>query len=278
MTYPTTCQRLRLGGTISGSTLSGGTSIETHGRNLLTWDGLMGWTGKRGSNTPLLGIDGARHSSGKPFRERLLSLAIVAYNEDDDGLVTLNSRMEHLEENIDEILALLNGNGEQIILERDLGDIDGSGGPSTRWIRCEALDSAQFIRGPVFGIPHASYGITVPLVAAYPFWQSETQHSTVVNGANDPVINGGNARDSMGVYVFAGDGSLTHPDGTEMTIAGSSAAVTVDVGAGTVIQSGQPAPGLLTPNKRYWFRLEPGTQLCDSTVSVTISHRDAFHS
>lgn len=265
-----------MGGTISGSTLSGGTLIETHGRNLVAWDGLMGWAGKRGSNAPILGRDGSRHIGGKPYRERLMTLALVAYNEDDDGLITLGGRMQHLEDNIDTILELLAGDDEQVILERDVGDL-GSG-VQARWIRFEALDPGQFVRGPIFGLDNASYAITLSVIAAYPFWQSEAQVETVVSGAGI-IPNAGNARISNPVLIFSGDGTFENQEtGEEIVVAGSAGAVTIDVGAGTILEGGLPAARRVTVNTRHWMRFGRGDTNVTSTVSVTVRTRDSWHS
>lgn len=273
MNYPTTCQRLRMGGTITGSALTGGTLIETHGRNLLTWDGLMGWTGKRGSNVPLLGRDGSHHVTRKPYRERLMTLALVGYDRDDDGLISLGSRMEELESNIDRILELLSGDDEQSILERDIAYET-----SIRWIRFEALDPAVFVRGPVFGVPHSSYGITQPVVASYPFWQSEAEVVTVIDGPG-VIPNLGNARISNPILEYAGDGSLTNDVTGEVgVVAGSTGPVTVDVGLGSVLEGGLRAQRRFDPNTRHWMRFGRGDTAVTSTVEVTVRTRNSYHS
>lgn len=284
MTYPASCQRLRIGGTISGSVLSGGTVLESAGRNFLIWDGLMGNVGKRGSNVPLLGRDGSKHLVGKPYRERLFTLALIAYDRDDTGLITLDGRFSHLEDNIDLMLRLLSpDDDEQVIIERTihLGETASGETETIRWILGEAIDPANFIRGPVFGVPHSSYAITVPMVAAYPFWQSEAEESDVVNGANVIVVNDGNARDSAAVYTFAGNGTLTHNDtGLIMAVAGAANPVEIDMAAGTIIEDpgGTPvrADRRMTPNRRAWMMLRRGNNDLTSTVSVTIKHRHQY--
>jgi hypothetical protein len=80
MALPVECQRLRLGGTISGSTLSGGTLIETSGKNLFVHSTYLGIPGKKSGNlnTPYalatVMIDGA--TSGQAARPWVLEMGI----------------------------------------------------------------------------------------------------------------------------------------------------------------------------------------------------------
>jgi hypothetical protein len=270
MSLPVHCQRMRMGGVVSGSAISGGTLLETYGRNLMVYDGIMGHAGKRGSNAPLLGQDGSRHMRDKPYRERLMTLQLVAYSRGDDGTITLpGGGQEHLEDNIDLMLDLLTADDEQVILEQDW-----TGG--TRWIAAEAMDAATFSRGPIFGDALASYVISQVVVAAYPFWQSEALITTVVNGAGS-VPNAGNARISNPVLVFNGNGTFENIDtGEEITVSGAGGALTVDVGAGQITQGGVPAARRVTVNTRHWMRFGRGSTAVTSTVSVQVRTRDSW--
>jgi hypothetical protein len=270
MTLPTECQRLRIGGTVSGSIVTGGTVIETYGSNLLTWNGLLGQPGRQGRNYRSLGSDGTQRRSSKDYDERLITLELVAYDRDDTGTITSpDGACGELFDNIDMVGGLLDAAGEAFILERDLPD------GSTRWIAAEVLTASSWRRGPVFGPGATSYAITVFATAHYPFWQSDTLHEQVVSGAIN-ISNAGNARISNMELVYAGDAVLTHVDsGDTLEVAGSSGAVTVDVGAKSVTEGGTPAGGLLIPSRRYWMRWGTGTvALNRSGANVTARWRD----
>lgn len=270
MTYLTSCARLRLGGTISGSTITGGTVIESGGIALVSWDGLLGTPGRDGADQKLIGSDGDYRQPGKPYQSRLITLGLIAYDRDATGsLVT--TRREHLETNLDTLLGLLDGNQETVILERDMAD------GTTRWIELEALDAASFVRGQIFGTQHSGYQLTQFMKAAYPFWQSETEYSQAVAGAQ-AITNAGNARISNMKLSYAGDSVLTHVDtGDTLTIAGATVPpVVIDVKARTIVENSVNADNLLgAPDKDYWMRWGAGTiNLSASAATVTVTWRD----
>lgn len=263
-----TCDRIRFGGTISGSTLSGGTLVESQAIALTTWSGLLGHPGYRGTNSVTLGRDGSSHRA-KPYRERMFTLSVAAWNRDSVGTITApGGKCEELDDNQDTLLGLIDGNGGQFIIEQDMTD------GTTRWIRAEVSAGAYYVDGPVFGESFAARTLFVPLVSAYPFWQSETLNSDTLSGS-DSLVNAGNGRISNAVLTFAGDGTLTNSDnGQTLTVAGSSAAVTVDVYAQTVTMSGSPADNVLTPGDSQWMTFSAGTTSVTTTVSVGVSYRD----
>ena len=266
--------RVRIGGTISGSTLTGGTVLESE--QFALQDGhaaLIGHPGYRGGNWVRLGADGESYRYDKAYNPRFMTLSIAVWDRDASGTITQADRCEQLDFNIDTLMGLLDG---LFILERDvMGD--------TRWIRAQLAAPATAIPGPLFSAYNSAYTILAPLVAPYPFWQSETLHSTVVSGAT-ALANAGNARISNGVFVFSGDGTFTNSDGDEqgnsyaMTVDGSGGAVTVDVYNATVTQGGSPADNTLSAEKPYWMVLgrsgDIATVNVTSTVSVTVAHRD----
>lgn len=270
MAFDTACSRLRLGGTISGSTLTGGTVIDAAGIAISSWDGLLSFPGFRGLNPQLLGSDGQYHRNDKPYRAKTLTLNFVAYGRDATGLVT-SSVGEHLEANLEDIMELVAGSGEQAILERDMED------GSTRWIQIQALNPATIVRGPLFGTGMGSYSLPVIATAAYPFWQSETRHSDVITPGADTIVNAGNARISNAELVFAGAGSITNDDTGDVLTA--TAACTVDVGLRQISNGGSPTPGRLDPpNRDWWFRLQKGTtNVTVATSNVTVNYRDHWH-
>lgn len=269
MTFDSACSRLRLGGSISGSTLSGGTVIDAGGIAISTWDGMLGFPGFRGVNLPLLGSDGEYHRTGKPYNARIVTLNFRAYGRDATATVTSSVR-EHLEANMDDILELIAGAGEQAILERDMAD------GSTRWIRIQPLAAAQYITAPFFNNAMGSYDLPVIASAAYPFWQSETETTTVIPIGAGAIPNLGNARIANGKFTFAGAGSITNNTNGDALVA--TAACLVDVGTRQISNGGSPTPGRLDPpNRDHWFHTNNGGGSSAVTVAgaqVTVVTRD----
>lgn len=262
-----TCDRVRMGGTISGSTLSGGTVIESQAIGLVNWNGMYGHPGFKGGDWAQYGQDGETVRTQKRYAPRFPVLTIAAWNRDADGAVTHpDGSCGELDDNIDTLMGLIDGGGGQFILERDQAD------GSTRWIRCELNGPVSGVQGPLFGQVHAAYTFVVPLRCAYPFWQSETESSTTLSGA-DSLVQNGNARISNATLVYAGDGTLT-VDGYTLEVDGSASAVTVNVGAFTVTQSGAAADNLLIPSRPWWVTFGPGTTVTSSDVSITATFRD----
>lgn len=263
------CSRIRVGGTITGSTLSGGTVIESQAIGLESWDGLYGIPGFKGTDWAQYGQSGLAYRPRKKTAPRYLTLTVNAWDRGADGTITApGGRCEELADNIDTLTGLFYAAGEQFILERDQPD------GTTRWIRAQLSAPAVALRGAMFGSAHSSYTFTLPLVCAYPWWQSEAELSTTLSGA-DSLVQSGNAPIENAVLVFAGDGTLT-ADGVTLTVAGSGAAVTVDVGALTVTEGGSPADNVLTPSSPDWLIFGPGTTVTSGTASVGVTYRDSW--
>jgi len=270
--FDAACSRLRLGGSISGSVLSGGTVIDSGGIAISTRSGMYGFSGYKGQNPQLIGSDGQYHRTRKPIRAKTLTLNLRAYGRDATGVVT-TSVGEHLEANMDEILQLIAGAGEQVILERDMED------GSTRWIRIQPLVEALFVEGAFFNPSMGSYDFPVICTAAYPFWQSETEHSEVIAVGSDTIPNLGNARIGNAKYTFAGAGSFTNDDNGDKLVA--TAACLVDVGLRQISNAGSPTPGRLDPpNRSHWIWLSDDGGTTNVTVTgsqVTVEYRDHWH-
>jgi hypothetical protein len=273
MGIPVECQRLRLGGSISGSTLSGGTLIETSGKNLFVHSTYLGIPGKKSGNLNTPSRDGqyARVGSasgpGKLYAQRNMTLSFIVYGLDDDGLVVTGDQCEEMEINLDEVKDLLSSEAE-IILERDWSD------GTTRWLRIEQIGEAFDTPGPV----RYSKQLVVPVVAAYPFWQSETLYTGTITGTPLVIVNNGNAPIPNLSLSYAGDAVVTHAAyGAVLEVDGSAGTVIVDCGARTVTQSGSPADNLLIRNKPYWIRLpKAGGTLTRTGATVTVSWRDQW--
>ena len=273
MALPVECQRLRLGGTVSGSTITGGTLIETPGKNLRLHETYLGIPSKKTSNLAVPWIDGdlARVGSsstpGKFYRPRLFTLSIIVYGYDDDGLILTSGQCEEMETNLDEVKGLLSSEA-LITMERDWAD------GTTRFLQMEQTGEAIDRQGAV----KYSRTLDVPCVAPYPFWQSSTLNTETVDAGGGTVTNAGNAPIGNLIAVFAGDSVLTHTEyGATLEVSGSASAVTVDCGARTVTQAGSAADNLLTRNRAYWIRLpKGGGNFTRSAADVTLSWRDQW--
>jgi len=269
MVFDATCSRLRLGGSISGSVLSGGTTIDAGGIAISTQSGLYQFPGYRGSNPALLGSDGTFHRTGKPYRAKSMVLNFRAYTRDATGTVTTTKR-EHLEANLEDIFTLIAGSGERALLERDMAD------GTTRWIEIQA-EAAAFVESPIFNKDIGAYDLPVLCAANYPFWQSEAQTTTAITGAADNIVNLGNARISNGSYAFSAAATLTNNTGGEVLTA--TAAVTIDVGTRTISNAGSPTPGRMDPpSDEFWYRPGPGTTSHTASAgTVTAIWRSHWH-
>ena len=271
MVFDASCSRLRLGGTISGSTLSGGTVIDAGGIAITSQSGLYQFPGFRGLNPQLLGSDGQFHRTRKPYRAKQIVLNFRAYGRDATGTVTTTKR-EHLEANLEDIFELIAGDGEQAILERDMAD------GTIRWIQIQTLQAAAFAQSSFFNNEMGAYDLPVFATAAYPFWQSELQTTQVIPAGADTIVNLGNARISNLNLAFAGAGSFTNDDDGDVVTA--TAAVTVDVGNKTISNGGAPTPGRMDPPNREgdWFRVGPGTtNVTAAGTTVTAIWRSHWH-
>jgi len=278
VSFPTSCQRLRMGGVVSGSSITGGTVIESGGIALASWDGILGYPGRVGEDAPILGRDGA-HRNTKTYRERLVNVAFLARDRDATGTIVLpDGRRQHLQVNLDGIASLIDGAGATVILERDLAD--GAGGTVTRWIELEAVEASTPVRrSALFGPSHSAYEVVQQFRAAYPMWQSETLHTDTLTQAGSPnvIANAGNGRISNAVLVFAADSLVTHgTDAATLEITGSAGAVTVDIGAASITNGGGSADNLLEPPAQAcWMRLYPGANALTVTgANVDLSWRD----
>lgn len=278
MAFDATCSRLRMGGTLAGSVISGGTVIDAGGIAIETYSGIWGIPGRRGADSPLLNVDGERFAPGKPYRARDLTLNFVAYDTDATGVITLSDgRREHLEFNRDAILGLLTAGSGRVILEQDVAD--GTGPPIsvlTRFIEIEVLTAAEFSQGPIFDTGSGSYRIPVFVHAAYPMWQSEVLTTAV---APATIVNAGNGRISNTVINATGAGTMTHDDGDEQGPYSliTNAACDIDIGRQRVTLAGVLADNLMDPPERdFWMRFEGGITNVTVPGGWTVQYRDHF--
>lgn len=265
---PASCDRIRIGGGITGSALGGGTSIQNSRNFVLTLEGLMGHPGRRGTNIGVPFLDGQLRRSSKPSRSRRLLLTVEVMDRDEFGEIP-TTRGEQWEENMDLLLALLDGEGESVILERDMAN------GTTRWIEGEVLEPFNFTRG-FLNKNHSSYIGVVPLECHHPYWQSEQEFSSSFGSAFVPP---GTATLFNQVHSFASAGTLTHlATGASITVTAGSFPVLVDCGRRRVTQGGVDASNRIGNGlSARWIRLPANsTATFTSTASGTTTYRAQF--
>lgn len=264
-----TCNDLRLGGTLSGTGITGGVSINEAGITVDDWSALFGSAGIYATPQAVNGRWGSILTGDKLGRDRYPILSILL-----TGRTTVcpptGGREERLQTNTDTFLELLtepDGN----YLEVDMPD------GSSRFLYVYNLTPGDISQ------PEYLRSISAPLYSPYAYWkQGGNQVSQVVSGAT-VVAAGGNREVSDAVLSFAGNGTFTHSGlGWAIQVTGASTfPVVVDLGARTVISGGSPGTNLIrrtpAPGKgRVWGWFAAGDNSVTSTVSVTVTLRPSW--
>lgn len=256
------CDDLRLGGTLTGSGITGGTTINGTTLAVEDWSSILGHTGISFTPVEVAG----RPSSylvgdGLPLsRYPTLNMRIKSQGECD----ALDTPADRLLENTDTFMALIARPGGNY-LEVDLPDA------TSRFIHVTALTPALVSQSSQVR------RINVPLFSQHAYWHAGgTQSTDTISGA-DTLVVGGNVTVYDAVLVFAGDGTFTHSGlGWSITIAGSTGAVTVDLGARTVKQAGIDADQLLTRTDNPWGWFISGNNAVTADVSVSVTWRNQY--
>jgi len=245
-----TCDDLRLGGTLSGTGITGGTTINNTLLGVEDWSGVLGHTGLGYLPVEVSGRPGGSLTGDGLAKARLLSLNMVITRNG-----ALASGPLNLVANTDTFLTLLAkpaGN----YLEVDMPDA------TKRFLHVTALDPASI------GQVRTNRHISVPLYSSLPYWHLGGNQTSYTSGGT--VTNAGPMTVYDAVIVFAGDGTFANTTaGWSLTITGSSGAVTVDLGARTVTQAGIPADQLLTRTDRDWGWFLAGANTVTGSATVT---------
>lgn len=259
------CSDLRLGGTLSATGIAGGRSINDYAISVEDWSQLLGTGGISASIQVVNGRPGgyvAGDQLGLP-RFPILSLAITDRNQ--TGGLTAGTFPEQKQDNTDDLLALL-ANPAGNYLEVDMPDM------TSRFLYVYNLDAAPISQ------PRRKRTIRAPLVSPYPYWKQGGNQSTDTISGADTLVNGGNAPVYDAVMVFAGDGTFTHSGlGWEIEVAGSTGAVTVNLGQRTATMGGNPADNVVRRSDRDWGWFLPGNNAVTSTVSTVVTWRASWH-
>lgn len=266
-----TCDDLRLGGTLSASGITGGTSINSTAIHVTDWAGLLGIAGISGSSIQVNGRPGGYLAGDQLGRQRFfnLNMGVTRWGPSGVGSLVEASFNEQLAANTDDFLTLLAE--PETYLEVDMPD------GTKRFLVVTNLDPAYTRRSDKFR------NWSIPLVSDWPYWRLGGQEeSDAVSGGPTNITVGGAVDVYDAVLVFAGDGTFTHNDlGWAIEVTGSGAAVTVDLGARTVVESGSPALNRIrrtpaTGKGQVWGWFTPGANSVTTDVSVTVTRRGQY--
>jgi hypothetical protein len=264
-----TCDDLRLGGTLSAAGITGGTSINSTALSVADWSRILGSAGISGGIQVVNGRAGGFVAGDLLGRERHPMLRMRLTDIDPVGGLTEPTRGEQLQANTDMFLALVT-NPDGQYLEIDMPD------GSQRFLFVYNFDASAIRQ------PRRQRTISVPLISAFPYWKAGGQEATQAISGADLMAFAGNREVHDAVLVFSGDGTFTHSDlGWSIEVTGSAAAVTVDLGARTVIESGADALNRIrrtpaTGKGGVWGWFTPGSNNVTSDVSVGVTWRPSY--
>ena len=250
-----TCDDLRLGGTLSGSGITGGTSINNTALGVTDWAPLFGSPGVSTAALEVNGRPGAFFAGDGLGRPRFLNLPMIITR------VGPSTECANLWDNTDDFLTLVTSNTYLEV------DVEGS----SRFLPVRTIDSASFSDW------RQSRQISIPLVSGWPYWrEGGTQSSDTISGADTLTVLG---RKTVydAVLVFSGAGSFTNTtEGWTITVTAGASPVTVDLGTREVTVGGSPATNRVRRTDRDWGWFTVGANSVSSTVSVAVTWRSQY--
>ena len=258
------CEDLKVGGTVGASSITGGTSVSNYALMVADYSGLWGTVGKRASAQKSIGTPGGVVTGQELPDSRFMILNLRSTDMTSTGG---GGTPTQLWANQDTLTSLFTDTGGQVI-EWILPT-------ESRWIKGHALTGASVLTSGKFRT------LFLPLTAPWPYWQSDTEQSQVINGAGvSYTIAGTTQRIYNPKIVFAGDGTFTDvTSGLAMTVTGSGGAVTVErdsvTNRWTVLEGGLPVPGKIAVNDSRWMFLTRGGT-ATTTVSCTVTWRNSY--
>ena len=264
------CDDLLLGGTLSGTGISGGTSINNTALSVADWSTLFGTVGMTGTIAAVYGRPGGYVAGDRLPRERVSTLSVNVHKRPADPENCTPSELS-LMDNTDNFLALLSDR-DGVYLEVVLPDA------STRFTHVYNLDPAPMLQ------PTAFRRFNVPLISEWGNWWAGGNESTdAINGA-DTLVVGGTQIVYDAVLEFPGDGTFTHSGlGWVIQVVNATGAVHVRLGdryatnsAGTTILSNRIRRTPVANMSRVWGWFEPGNNAVTSTVAVTVRWRNQY--
>ena len=251
------CDDLRLGGTLSGTGITGGTSINSAALEVVSWSDVYGYPGIVGDVSQVSGRPGGYLAGDLLGKPRFLNLSIRATRVDAAGGLTAPTAPEQLVENTDLFLSLLVPN---TLLELDMPDT------TSRFLTVTPLDAFSINQ------PKTERTWTVPLVGDWPYWREGGNETTdTVSGADTVTILGNDRRIRRGPRLLR-DGTFTNSTaGWSITITGS-AGRSPSIWGTYGSRRGVPAEPDAEHRRDWgWFNL--GSNTVTSSVSVGLTYR-----
>jgi hypothetical protein len=264
-----TCDDLRIGGVLSSTGIAGGTSINGTAYTITDWSEIFGAVGMSGSPVEVFGRPGSYFAGDGLPSSRFPTLNLAILDRNTSGGLTEPTFAEQKEANTDTFLAIA-ASRSPVPLEVTMAD------GTERYLLVRNLDDALISQ------PRRLRTISIPLYAEWGWWHAGGNESTdTINGA-DTLVVGGSVPVYDAVLTFAGDGTFTHSTlGWAIEVTGSGGPVTVDLGARTVTEGGNPAPNRIrrtvVPDMgRVWGWFTVGNNSVSSDVSVTVTWRNQY--
>ena len=260
----TTCDDLRLGGTLSATGIAGGQSINNTGIGVEDWSSLLGTAGITGQSVEVFGRPGAYLAGDRLGQPRFptLNMQITGWDRT-GGTAWIDTQ---LQDNTDTFLELLSSpSGEY--LEVDLPDT------TSRFLYVWNLDPSLIAQ------PRRVRTMRAPLFSSFPYWKEGGQEDTDTISGTAPLSVGGNREVYDFEMVFSGDGTVTHNGlGWTIEVTGSGGAVTVDLSTQpiSITEGGTPANNRVRRNNRKWGWLVPGNNSITTDVSVDFTWRSSW--
>jgi hypothetical protein len=257
------CDDLRMGGTLSATGITGGTSIQSRAIQVADWSGVYGYVGLTGSVVEVNGRPGGYIAGDLLGMTRFLELPMRFTRMGPAQTLVEATDCEQLVANTDDFFRLLAVPNQ--LLELDMPD------GTSRFLTITAFD-----RAPLDVIGEIREGV-FPATSPWPYWrEGGNQQTDTISGA-DTLAAGGNVSIYDAVLVFAGDGTFEHTTlGWEIEVTGSGGPVTVDLGNRTVTEGGLPATNRIRRTNRDWGWFTPGNNSVTSDVSVVVTWRDQW--
>ncbi len=243
----------------------GGIVLATLASAVEVFDGLETTAADRGGDIVEAWRPGLRVDTWALVPEaKVQRLRIWAAPWDADGAVNpAYGREGHRRANTQAILQALRTRAAGIPVEWDVPDLAGG---------VETMRNTGRVRSAIAVTGDQLRRIDVTIEYPYPYWHLGDPVGRP-SASSHVFTPGGGAEIWDMVYVFEGDGVLEHVEsGDTITVAGSSSAVTVDVGARTITQAGVPARNLARFNRPWWSRwLNPGAQVTLNVTGTTVA-------
>ena len=258
------CEDLKVGGTVTGAGITGGTSVSDHALMVSDYSGLWGTVSKRATAQRSIGQAGGVITGKELPDSRLMLMNLRSTDMDSVGGT---NTVQQLWDNQDTLTSLFT-DSEGAVIEWIL--------PSeSRWIRAyNLIGVGAFILDKFRYLP-------LPLTAPWPYWQSDIEQHDYVDSPGEALAVGGTVeRIYNPKLVFIDNGTFEDDtSGLSITVAGAAAPVTIErdtiTGRWTALEGAAAVPGKVSVNDSRWMFLTRGGTV-SADVGVHVYWRDQF--